>query len=125
LNVSSRLLLVHATSILGALLTAYGASYGVRANNGVLIVGAAAVLLAAVAEYRSRRQVAVLLAAIAVVAGFFGVIGLSTLNLPTCPPPAGSVACVADGVRERTVVALAVFTLAAVALVARATIRSR
>jgi hypothetical protein len=125
LNVSPRLILIYTTSILGALLAAYGASYGVRANNGVLVVGAAAVLLAAIAEYRSRRQVAALLAAIAVVAGFFGAIGLSTLNLPACPPPAGSVACVADGARERTVLALTVFTLIVVALGVRATIRSR
>ena len=110
---------------IGALLAAYGLSYG--GDNPVFLVGALVVVLAGVAEFRAYRSVLSPLIALAVVAGFFVVVGWPTLSLPVCPPSSGAVvsltrleACASSGARERTLTALAGFGLAAVVLLALA-----
>jgi hypothetical protein len=114
--------LVYLLVVIGALLAGYGASYGVRASNLVFIAGIAVIALFAVVEWLTFRRVLTVPVAIAVIGSFFFIAGYPTLSLPVCPPPAGVVACAADGARERTLVALGGLVVGAVltfALVAR------
>ena len=106
--------LVYLLVVIGAVLTGYGASYGVRASNLVLISGIALITLFAFVEWLTFRRVLAVPIAIGTIGLFFFVAGYPTLSLPVCPPPAGQVACAAEGARERTLGALGGFALGAV-----------
>jgi len=113
-----RAALVYLVVIIGALLAAYGASYGVRPSSLVFLSGVAIVTALGIVEALSFRRLLSIPIAVVVTSFFFFVIGLPTLSLPVCPPPPGTVACAADGARERTLGALAGVALGVVLVLA-------
>ena len=102
---TGRAALLYITAGASALLAAYGASYGVRASNLVLLAGLVGLLIATVAEFRIDRKLTVPFVGVAVVGAFFFAIGLPGLGRATCASDFATGICVAPGARERTVAA--------------------
>jgi hypothetical protein len=120
-----RAALVYLLVVIGALLAGYGASYGVRASNLVLIAGIGLIALFAVVEWLTFRRFVAVPIAITLIGVFFFVAGYPTLSLPVCPPPPGQVGCAGEGARERTLEALAGFVVGAVLTLALSMWRRR
>lgn len=96
---------------LSAVLAAYGASYGIRVNNLVFILGLALTLLLTIAIFqRERRVLGALWPAVLGFRALFAVSGLPALGRPECSETvtgASPGGCAGAGARWTAVAALA------------------
>jgi hypothetical protein len=106
---------------LTAVLAAYGASYGIRLNNLVFIVGLALTLLLTIAIFQRERNVLrALWPAVLGFSGLFAISGLPALGRPECSDtvtgasPSGCAGAAAHQIAVAALVSVGVAALVAV-----------